>query len=246
MSKVFNVPKGKKPTVPKKNSGIEKDGQESRGSVSQRLKFKQKSWYANRYQLILVQRNILLLFALFSMVTVSSGMIFLNHVVSSKSLEPYVIEIEEKTGIPTVVDQVSVEELTGNELMKKYFINKFLHASTGYNPRTYPGDADMVRALSSPGVYSSFRSRIKPRSLGTSSKITVAIKSIQFPNENTVLIRILKSTRREGGTSSAVNEILTLGFYFNTSIKLSKKDRLLNPLGFQVRSYNVTEEMIDY
>lgn len=210
-------------------------------------KFKVKSWYANRYQFVLVQRNILLIFALFSTVAVSFGMIFLNHVVSSKSLEPYVIEVEEKTGIPTVVDQKSVEEFTGNELMRKYFINQFIQAAAGYNPKTYPEDAERVRVFSTANVFGYFRSAIKPMDLGTDTKITVRIKSILFPNDTVAQVRVLRSTIRTGMSSSDPvdkDELISIEYQFNPDIKLNLEERLLNPLGFQVKGYLITEEIV--
>jgi type IV secretion system protein VirB8 len=208
------------------------------------VKSKVKNWYANRYQLVLVQRNILLIFALFSSIAVSFGMVFLNHIISSKSLEPYVIEIEEKTGIPTIVDQKTVEEYTGNELMQKYFINKFIDVSTAYNPRTYPSDVEEVRVFSSASVYGDFRSRIKARVLGTDTLITIGIKSIQFPNKNTAFIRVLETTTKGVAKEKTTKDkLITLNFTFDPKIKLNNKERLLNPLGFQIINYSIVEEI---
>ena len=210
-------------------------------------KFKVKSWYANRYQFILVQRNILLIFALFSTIAVSFGMIFLNQVVASKSLEPYIIEVEEKTGIPTVVQQMTTEEFTGNELMKKYFINQFVLAAAGYNPRTYPEDSEKVRVFSNSEVFGYFKNLINPRDLGTDSRINVKIKSIQFSNENTAQVRILREKIRGiSNETTQTHELATLNFLFDPNIQLSSEERLLNPLGFQVKYYSVTEEVIVY
>ena len=59
-------------------------------------KLKIKSWYSNRYQIVVVQRNILLLFTIVSMLSVAVSVIFVKNIMSSKSLEPYVIEVEKK------------------------------------------------------------------------------------------------------------------------------------------------------
>ena len=61
-------------------------------------KIKIKSWYSNRYQIVVVQRNILLIIAMISIVAVATSIIFVKNVMSSKSLEPYVIQVDEKTG----------------------------------------------------------------------------------------------------------------------------------------------------
>ena len=85
---------------------------------NKKSKSKIKSWYSNRYQIVVVQRNILLLFTLVSMFSVAISIIFVKTIMSSKSLEPYVIEVEEKTGIATVVDQISARIV--GEVMGKY------------------------------------------------------------------------------------------------------------------------------
>lgn len=209
-------------------------------------KFKIKSWYSNRYQIVSVQRNILLIFAAFCVISMSFAIVLVKYIMSSKSLEPYVIEVEQKTGIPTIVDQLTVKNFTGDELMKKYFINQFLQSSTAYDPRTYKSDVERVRLLSSPGVYNNFRGRINPKDLGADSRIDVRIKSIQFPNPNTVQIRILETTYMKGSESSRKDRVVTLDFYFNTTLNLNAEERLINPLGFQVTNYSISDEIFNY
>ena len=65
--------------------------------VKSNAKNKLKSWYSSRYQIVVVQRNILLVFTIIAMVAVGVAVIFVKQLTSSKSLDPYVIEIEEKT-----------------------------------------------------------------------------------------------------------------------------------------------------
>jgi len=207
-----------------------------------------KSWYSNRYQIVLVQRNILLLLAVFSVIAMSFSIIFVKYIISSKSLEPYVIEVEEKSGIATVVDQMSSKTFTGDETIKKYFINQFIQSSTAYDPRTYKNDVEKVRLFSTPNVYSDFRKRINVRELGAESRIIVRIKSIQFPRPDTAQIRVTTDKVMKGSSSSNKNknELITLNFSFNPKIQLTMEERLINPLGFQVTSYVKSEEIFDY
>jgi type IV secretion system protein VirB8 len=207
-------------------------------------KFKIKSWYSNRYQIVVVQRNILLLLSVCLLIAMTASIVFVKYVVSSKSLEPYVIEVEEKSGIPTVVDQLTTKVLTADESVKKYFINQFIQSAVAYNPKTYRADAERVRLLSSQGVYTDFRNRIKPRDLGTDSKKTVKIKSMRFPDSTTVQIRIARTSSGKSGTVSK-DEVITMNFYF-TNLKLTSEERLVNPLGFQVSNFIIIEEIFDY
>ena len=212
-----------------------------------RKKFRIKSWYENRYQFIVIQRNILLIFALFSTIAIGFGMIFVNHVVSSRSLEPYIIEVEEKTGIPTIVERLTVKEFTGNELMKQYFINKYILAAAGYDARTYSKDLETVRVFSSSSVFKDYRFRVNARVLGTGTRIDPQIKTIEFIKNNESTIRV--STKTILGKNKKPiegSQLITVTFSFDPNIQLNLRERMLNPLGFQIRSYKAVDELINY
>lgn len=213
---------------------------------TKKSKLKVKSWYSNRYQIVVVQRNILLLFTLISMFSVAVAVIFVKNVMSSKSLEPYIIEVEQKSGIATVVDQMTAQSFTGNQVIRKYFINEFVHSSSGYDPKTYKNDLDKVRLMSVPGVYADFRNRINARNLGPNSKIDVRIKSIQFTDDNTAQIRIVRQIAEFDKEPYSKDEVITVNFYFSPDMTLSMEERLINPLGFQVGRYLIADEVYNY
>jgi type IV secretion system protein VirB8 len=212
---------------------------------NKKTKLRVKSWYSNRYQIVVVQRNILLLFTLVSMFSVAVAVIFVKNIMSSKSLEPYVIEVEQKTGIATVVDQLTAQNFTGDQMIRKYFINEFIHAATSYDPKTYKQDAEKVRLYSTSGIYSEFRGRINARDLGTDSNISVRIKSVQFTDNNTAQIRVMRQITTNERTINK-DEVITMGFYFSPEMQLSMEERLINPLGFQVNRFNIAEEVFTY
>ncbi len=219
--------------------------QNEKHSANKKNKLKLKSWYANRYQMILVQRNILLLFTLASMLAVTIAVIFVKNIMASKSLEPYVIEVESKTGVPTVVEQMTVQHFTGDQMIRKYFINQFIHAASGYDPKTYKMDAEKVRLFSTPSTYSEFRNRINAKELGANSSVEVRIKSIQFPDQSTAQIRIVRQVNMDGYDAVQKDEIITMNFYF-ANLDLNMEERLINPLGFQVGKYLIAEEIYNY
>lgn len=207
-------------------------------------KSKIKSWYSNRYQIVIVQRNILLLFTLVSMLSVAVAVLFVKNIMSSKSLEPYVIEVESKTGIATIVNQLTAQNFTGDQVIRRYFINQFIQAASGYDPKTYKQDVDKIRLFSTPDVYNEFRARINARELGVDSKIEVRIKSVQFTDANTAQIRTLRLISNNDKTSTK-DEIITMNFFF-TDLNLTMEERLINPLGFQVSKYAIADEVFSY
>lgn len=212
--------------------------------ASKKNKLKIKSWYSNRYQIVVVQRNILLLFTLISMLSVAVAVLFVKNIMASKSLEPYVIEVESKTGVATTVNQLTAQNFTGDQVIRRYFINSFIQAASGYEPRTYKQDVDKVRLFSTPDVYNDFRNRINARVLGTDSRIEVRIKSVQFTDGNTAQIRVLRLITMSDKTTTK-DEVITMNFFF-TDLNLTMEERLINPLGFQVTKYAITDEVFSY
>lgn len=212
--------------------------------ASKKNKLKIKSWYSNRYQIVVVQRNILLLFTLISMLSVAVAVLFVKNIMSSKSLEPYVIEVESKTGIATIVNQMTAQNFTGDQIIRRYFLNQFIQAASGYEPKTYKLDVDKVRLFSTPDVYNDFRNRINARELGTDSRIEVRIKSVQFIDGNTAQIRVLRLISINDKITTK-DEIITMNFFF-TDLNLTMEERLINPLGFQVSKYAIADEVFSY
>ncbi|MFN7095745.1 MAG: VirB8/TrbF family protein, partial [Burkholderiales bacterium] len=76
----------------KKNLAFD-DNQESSSLISE-----VSNWYADRYEHMLVQRNLLLLFVFLSFVIILVSVLVIRQVSLSKSVDPFVIEIEERSG----------------------------------------------------------------------------------------------------------------------------------------------------
>ena len=164
---------------------------------------------------------------------------------SSKSLEPYVIEIEQKTGVATVVDQLTSKEYTGKEVVRKYFINEFIHAAFEYDSANYKKDADRVRVFSSQQVFKNYRTRMKE--YGPGSEANVRIKTILFNDDNHAQVRIVQQSKKsENSPTVAKDYLVDLTFFSESDNDLSEEDRLINPLGFQISKINITEEVFNY
>lgn len=209
-------------------------------------KIKIKSWYSNRYQIVVVQRNVLLFITVISIIAVATSVFFVKNFMSSKSLEPYVIEIDDKTGMATVIQQLSSQNYTGNEMMRRYFINKYVQSSMGYNPRNYKENSEEVRLFSSAPIFNAYRYRVNPSALGADSSIDVRIKSLLFKDNSNVEIRTARDFNIAGQPSTTKNEVIFMTFYFAPEMSLSMEERLINPLGFQVSKFEIGEEIYSY
>ena len=214
-------------------------------------KLKLKSWYSSKYQVVVFQRNILFFISFFAICSVLIAVIFVKQIMASKSLIPYVIEIEEKSGVPTVVEQLNQSSFTADVSLKRYFVFSFIKATEGYNPGTFKEDNKKVMLFSTPNVFRQIQRMINPRNenspaakIGNRGMINVALKSISFPTPTTAVVRF--RLKNSGNVTSFANNrdmIADLEFRF-ANLKLSLEDRYVNPIGFQVTRYVVDEDMV--
>jgi len=207
-----------------------------------------KNWYKDRYQYVLVQRKLLTLITVASLLCTLAAISYLSYLTPLKSIEPYVIEVDQKTGITQVVDPMTVKELTANEAVNNYFIVMYIRAREGYSMTDLARSYNLVRVMSeSRKVYPQFVSEADPNNprsnaarLGTFGERTVKLKSIVYLNPQLVQIRVLIEER---GGAAPQHKFITLAFEY-VKMNLTLEERYLNPLGFRVTDYRVDEDIL--
>ena len=213
---------------------------------------KLRHWYSNKYQIVTAQRNILSLFAMLAMIVVVIAILFLKKFTESKSFEPYVIEIEDKTGIITVVENVNNTRLSADEAIKKFYLKSFLDVAEGYGFYTFAEDRRKLALFTNQKVFSQINRRISPRNekspsvlLGQSGDLKILIKSFLFLTPEVVNIRfaVINVGKLSKDFPSETHYITRIEFKF-ADMELKEQDRFINPLGFQVIKYNIDIDLI--
>ena len=215
-----------------------------------------KNWYEDRYQTIIIQRNFLIILIILSLAGVIFSTLAVIKVTSSKNIEPFVIEIEKKTGITNVVRPLLKDKILQDEAITHYFIMKYINAREGYNPASFDHNySNVVRLLSSSSVYSEYRKFISsenprnPTKLGKSNIRTIKIKSTSFLKTTdeikgkTIQVRFTTTDQNSRSNSTVKHLIATINFDIG-DLKLTSVDREINPLNFQVIGYTVDDEII--
>ncbi|MCE2992873.1 MAG: virB8 family protein [Alphaproteobacteria bacterium] len=207
-----------------------------------------KNWFQDRSDWLLVQRNILFGLLLIAIATVFSLTFFISYIKGVKSIEPFVIEIEPKTGVPTVVEPLSAVVYSSDEAVKKYFVWKYIKLRQEYYYSTYQQAYEEVGLLSAQDVYGQFRRDNNQNNvqspfylLGSNSHRDVELKSMIFQDRSTVQVRVRELT--SGAQNSTADKIIFMKFEFN-NLEMSDKKRLVNPLGFTVTLYRVDNERL--
>ena len=219
------------------------------------------NWYSDRYNSIVIQRNLLLILLIASAVLVIVSTFIVGSISSTFKIQPFVIEVEDKTGLTNVVNPLASRELTGNEVLNKYFLMKYIKAREGYNFQTWKYNyLTVVRLMSDPGLYSGFRRFINnsadsPLALyGNQMSTYVVFRSIQFfpataneqgvPNDQQAVVRFTifpENGTLKGGTGNRIHKILTLTYKYQQT-EMNDEDRSENPLGFYITSYRADVE----
>ncbi len=205
-----------------------------------------KNWYQDRYDAIIVQRNILLIIVMLTMIVMVCSIIGVVILSGSKTFDPFVIQIDDKTGIAQVVAPVTRELLDSNESLTKYFIKKYLSARETYNAADFDVLAKKtIRLLSSSNIYWGYLSYINnpdtnPVTKYGSKGITTSlqIKSWSLIDAKKYLIRF---SIKENNSQASYNKIAVVEFDY-VPMKLNPDEMDINPVGFQVTNYRVDDD----
>lgn len=208
-----------------------------------------KNWYSDRYISLVVQRNLLFALAIMSSVGVLIGLVIIKAIYEQRSIDPYLIEVEQQSNIITTVDQESKAEYTARESIKEYFIVNYIKARESYDSANYDANVDLMRIFSSKQEYEAFASgadnaRLDAKNLGYGAVTVMKLHSIAYLTPNRAKIRFVRESRIPGSKNASSRSFsLIFGFAF-LDLRLSMEDLHINPLGFQVNSYIMQEEKI--
>jgi len=210
-----------------------------------------KNWYNDRYQSVLVQRNVLFFITILAL----GGLILSAFAVAAlnnrKTFEPFVIEIEEKTGAVSQINASSLEEYKADEVLMRYFVIKYIRAHENYSASDFGRYVQLIRLMSNAPVYRSFIKEVgtgnedSPYHLGTNAIRTIDIKSISNIDKRANMIQVRIRKRQIKTQNSAIewekHYIITLTYQY-INVDFTQNQRLTNPLGFTVTNYSIDRD----
>ena len=168
-----------------------------------------------------------------------------------KTTEPYVIRVDNVTGMVDILTTLDEKQITKNEALDKYFIGKYVKAREGYYYEMLNNDYVLVQLFSNNEVAQGYRAiysgeNSRDSQLQNNYIVNADIISIVLGDSNgnkTSTIRALITTKNKNNNSeSKQNIVITLAYdYFLTSVK--EAERVENPLGFKVTSYRIDAEI---
>ena len=221
-----------------------------------------KHWYQDKYQHVLTQRNMLALIAVFSLIAATAAVFTVLHLAPLKSVEPYLLQVDEKTGFTQRVTPISRKDYAAEPAIDRYFTTVYLRMRESYNANILRYNYNIVRLMSTPDIFRRYRSTVDPKvedsiakRLGAVGQRDVRVRSmayIQNPTdkkqkaEPQTLSKIIQAriTTVETMPNSAEKEtpwVVTITFEY-ADLSLNPDEQLLNPLGYTVTSYQIEPE----
>ncbi|KAB2786124.1 virB8 family protein [Brucella anthropi] len=167
-----------------------------------------------------------------------------------KTVEPFVVRVDNSTGIVDVVSALSATAGTYDEAVTKYFAAKYVRGREGYvwseaqeNFRTIALLSTQAEQARFAATYRGSNSQSPQNVYGRSATVRINIVSIALINQNVVSVRYIRSLTR-GEEVRTTHFVATLTYSY-ANAPMSSTDRLVNPLGFAVSEYRADPEAID-
>lgn len=167
-----------------------------------------------------------------------------------KTVEPFVVRVDNSTGIVDVVSALSATAGTYDEAVTKYFAAKYVRGREGYVWSEAQENFRTIALLSTQAEQARFAATYRgsnPQSpqnvYGRSATVRINIVSIALINQNVVSVRYMRSVTR-GEEVRTAHFVATLTYSY-ANAPMSSTDRLVNPLGFAVSEYRADPEAID-
>lgn len=223
------------------------------------IKAEKNNWYNDRYEFVCVQRNIFALVSVLSLLASIVATFVVFQLAPLKSVEPFVIQVDQKSGMTQVVDPLKARDITGNESVNQYFIVQYCRARESFmgTPDRNYYNYNLVRVLSDMDIFRAYQREIalsNPDSpgarLGAFGSREIHVASIKFLDKRSVsggtearryLVKAQITEKSKTTPTKTMQKLILVEFKY-AELELTTEDRYLNPLGFQVVNYRVDDD----
>lgn len=168
-----------------------------------------------------------------------------------KKVEPYVIRVDNTTGIVDVVTALKDQKTNYDEAMNKFFVQRYVRFRESYSHHLASEVYSSVGLMSGSAEQQRYYAYFNPKNPDSPlnvyqnyATVKVTIKSTSFIKPDVALVRYIKEIER-GGDKSISHWAATVTFVY-TKASSKEKDREINPLGFRVEEYRNDPEGESY
>ncbi len=166
-----------------------------------------------------------------------------------KTIEPFVIRVDNSTGIVDVVSALTSEAGRYDEAVTKFFAARYVRAREGYVASEAEENFKTASLLSTQPEQARFAAVYRggnpesPQNIyGRAATARITVKAISLISNTVASVRYLRTVTK-GEEVRTTHWVATLTFAY-VNAPMSTTDRLVNPLGFVVSEYRADPEVI--
>lgn len=167
-----------------------------------------------------------------------------------KTIKTVVLRVDNNTGYVDIAPDIQDAQSTYNEATNKYFLGQYVINYESYDWATIQHMSNVVKLMSNTQIFNKYdnnlRNEVSPLTLfKDQSKVSTKISAVTFLDKDFATVRFTKFVVDNQGkvdNKYPISKwIATIKFAYSKNIHM-EKDRLINPLGFEVISYRVDPE----
>jgi type IV secretion system protein VirB8 len=167
-------------------------------------------------------------------------------------IEPYEVRVDNATGMVDTVSALKDSKESYTEAVTKHFLLRYVLSREGYSRQAAASNYEAVGLMSTSVVAKRYFDSFRPENpasplniYGNSTTVELKIKSITFLGENIAVVRYAREIYRKTGEKPETTQwVATVGFKYSAA-NMRERDRLINPLGFQVTEYRTDPDSLE-
>lgn len=218
-------------------------------------KWQEKNWYRDRFETVRLQRNVCVAF-MFSFIIISVVLVIaLTNLTPLKTVEPFVIRVDEKSGRTQIVQALTDRQIKSENNLIRYFVWEYIQSRESFHLATYQENYRKVSLMTDRQILEDFMKHYRSTNsenyfnvYGDSGKRTVEVESISFLPDNNqritgrvALVDVEVTSEDKNRVVSKFQQRITV--HFTTEQKaVAPRNLYLNPIGFVVKEYTVTDK----
>jgi len=170
-----------------------------------------------------------------------------------KTVELRVIKVDSNNNVE-IITNLSEKDITKSEATDKFFIANYVQKRESYYYSTLANDYEEVQLFSNDWVAQGYRSiysgeNARDKKYENKFEVEVIPLSIVLTlsaGDNVATVRA-KIIEHELATNSAKEtiKVLTISYKYYENLKLTEKERLINPFGLKIISYRKDNEVVE-
>jgi type IV secretion system protein VirB8 len=166
--------------------------------------------------------------------------------------EATILRVDNATGNVEVLTSIRNPQKSYDDVVNRYWVANYVKICERYDWYSISVDYDMCTLMSSSDVGKQYSAKVKDKNaplavLKDTGKLDVKVVSISFLDENTASVRFTSQKLNAAGENNdnapLQQWIATVVFEYDAAL-MTDQQRLVNPLGFKVLSYQINAETI--